>query len=88
MDSPGTFDVRLTRGVIRQLRDRLRSDPRVQLRASSSSDWVEVEVPSTSDEALLTELVALAARAHLPPDGSSPKPPPVGRDLERRRRFH
>ena len=39
-DAPGHFDVRLTRRVIRELKDRLAADERVRLRPSASSDWL------------------------------------------------
>lgn len=87
-DSDTRFDVRLTRAVIRQMRAQLRAEPRVHLRKSSGSDWVEVEVTCESDEALLATLVERAAAAHRPPAGEPAKPPPTGADLERRRRFH
>lgn len=87
-DGPGCFDVRLTRGVIRELRERLRADPRVRLRRSSSSDWVEVEIHSVEDETFLVEVVERAAAAHRAPTGILPTPPPTGEALARRRRFH
>lgn len=87
-DAPGRFDVRLTRGVIRELRDRLAHDARVHLRRSISADWVEVEVQRAEDEIFLRELVELAVQAHPPPQGASSLPPPTGAALQRRRRFH
>lgn len=86
-DADGAVDVRLTREVIRRMRARLRDDPRVRLR-SSSSDWIEVRAEASDDEALLVELVELAAQAHRSPPGTTPRPPPVGTELARRRRFH
>ncbi len=86
-DDAGTYDVRLTRQVIRQMRDRLRADSRLQPRASASSDWVEVEVADADAEDLLVELVTAAAAAHHPPSGTNLRPPPEGEELARRRRF-
>lgn len=87
-DAGGAYDVRLTRNVIRARRDRLRSDDRVRLRASSSSDWIEVQVASRADEDLLVELVRAAVAAHLPAPGTPPHRTPSGPQLERRRRLH
>ncbi len=80
-------DLRLTRAEIRARRARLRDDPRVTLRASSS-DWLTVEFGAPADEALVLELAEIAAAAHRPPDGSAGLPPPTGAALARRRRFH
>lgn len=83
-DSGGELDVRLTRQVIRERRERLRSDRRVNLR-SSGSDWVEVKLsPEDLDFAL--DLLRDAAEANLlsAPQGA----PPQGAELKRRRRFH
>ncbi len=87
-DAGGTFDVRLTRGVIRELRSRLRTDPRVRLRPSSSADWLEVAVGDATSEELLVELVDRAADAHRPVLGKIAALPPQGEALARRRRFH
>lgn len=79
--------VRLTRPLIRERRYRLRSDPRVApLRASS--DWIEVNFFTAGDVAFIRELVEFAAATCRPADGSPSRPPPTGKDLERRRRFH
>jgi hypothetical protein len=43
-----TADLRLTREVIRQRRDRLESDPRVDLRAHGG-DWIQVRFRRRSD---------------------------------------
>lgn len=86
-DADGSYDVRLTRRVIREMRDRLRADPRVHLRASSSADWIEVRVDDGDAEELVVELVRAAADAHRP-HGSALRPPPQGEELARRRRFH
>ena len=86
-DSVDVVDLRLTRSVIRELRPVLREDARVQLR-KSSSDWIEVRFLSNDDIAFVVELAERAAAAHRAGAGETPKPPPVGADLERRRRFH
>jgi Family of unknown function (DUF5519) len=82
-----SLEVRLTRQVIRENRTRLKADPRVEMRRSGS-DWVTVQVRASADIDLVTELATLAARAHLPPPGTTLRPPPSGADLARRRRFH
>ena len=81
------IDIRLTRGEIRQRREHLKADPRVQLRRSGS-DWLEVMITSPEDDELVIELVRAAAAAHRPPPGTLAAPPPTGADLARRRRFH
>jgi hypothetical protein len=86
-DAPGVYDVRLTRRVVSELRPRLKADPRVQLRPSTS-DWVSVTVAGEKDDDLLAELVERAAAAHRPSPGRTSAPPPAGADLERRRHFH
>jgi len=65
----------------------LKNDPRVD-RRGKSSDWVMVSIAGDSDMAFALQLVELAAEAHRPPAGTPLRPPPEGRDLERRRRFH
>jgi hypothetical protein len=87
-DADGIYDVRLTRQVIRQMRARLRAEPRVRLRPSSSSDWIEVEVADADGEELLVDLVLAAVTAHRPPPGTRLRPPPQDEELARRRRFH
>ena len=47
-----------------------------------------VRVADEADVAFIASMAERAAAAHLPPDGTAPKPPPAGADLERRRRFH
>jgi hypothetical protein len=86
-EGASAIDLRLTRAEIRARRARLRSDPRVTLR-SSSSDWLRVEFGTPADEAFVLELAEIAAAAHRPPDGSAPLLPPTGVALARRRRFH
>ena len=81
------LDLRLTRGVIGAQRSRLKTDPRVDLRPGSS-DWLKLHVSSNDDLAFVLELAEQAAKAHRPPHGVPSRPPPVGQDLERRRRFH
>ena len=87
-DVPGHFDVRLTRRVIRELKDRLAADERVRLRPSARSDWLEVEVRCADDKMFLRELAELAVAAHRPPPGATSLPPPTGTALARRKRFH
>jgi hypothetical protein len=87
LDGPDRLDIRLTRTGIRQRRDQLRADPRVQLR-SSASDWLTVQYHTAADEQFILDLVHAAAAAHQPPAGTTPAPPPTGTDLARRRRFH
>jgi Family of unknown function (DUF5519) len=86
-DADNSYDLRLTRAVIRELKGSLLDDQRVRFRRSTGSDWVEVNCMSVADEPFLAELVALAVRAHLPSSGT-PVPPPSGAALARRRRFH
>lgn len=81
------LELRLTKPVIRELRTALKADPRVELR-SSPSDWVIVRFGTETGVDLVVGLAERAAEAHLPADGTAPKPPPSGADLERRRRFH
>ena len=86
-DAADVVDLRLTRPVIRELRPILGADRRVELR-KGSSDWIEVHVSSNDDVAFVVELAERAAAAHRADKRETPKPPPVGSDLERRRRFH
>lgn len=86
-DSEDVIDLRLTKAVIRELRSALREDVRVELR-KGSSNWVEVRVASDDDVDFVVELAERAAAAHRAGPGEMAKPPPVGADLERRRRFH
>jgi hypothetical protein len=86
-DSDDVVDLRLTKAVIRELRTALREDARVELR-KGSSDWVEVRVTSHDDIGFVVQLAERAAAAHRARAGEMPKLPPVGADLERRRRFH
>jgi hypothetical protein len=86
-EDASAIDLRLTRAQIRANRARLRDDPRVTLR-SSSSDWLTVGFTTPADEAFVLELAQIAAAAHRPPDGSAHVLPPTGAALARRRRFH
>lgn len=88
-DGHDRMDVRLTRAVIRATRPRLRAEPRIHLRSSSSADWLEVHVEGAIvHDPLVHELVERAAAAHRAPPGIHAEPPPTGPALERRRRFH
>jgi hypothetical protein len=87
-ESDRAFDVRLTRGLIRAMRAELWADPRVHLRRSSSTDWLEVLVASSDDEGLLIDLVHRAAQAHRRTPGLGPTVPPLGEDRAVRRRLH
>lgn len=82
----GTLEIRLTRAVIRELKPRLKDDPRVVLRGGS--DWVGFVVESVDDYEFIREMATLAAAVYLPPEGGVPKPPPSGAAMERRKRFH
>ena len=79
--------LRLTRKVVSSHRARLKADERVDL-LRSGSDWIGVTITTSGDTALALELAELAAAAHRPTDGSPCKPPPIGADLARRKRFH
>lgn len=81
------IDVRLTKGVIRERRPALKTDERVTLRPSGA-DWLSVRCRSREDLGFVVELVRAAELAHRPAEGMAAKPPPQGRELERRRRFH
>jgi len=81
------IEIRLTRSVVRERREVLQDDPRIDLRYPGS-DWITVRFSSPADMALVLDLVEAAAEAHRAPPGVTPESPPVGPDLERRRRFH
>lgn len=79
--------LRLTRKVISAHRARLKADERVDL-LRSGGDWIGLTISKPADTDLALELAELAAAAHRPADGSPCKPPPIGADLARRKRFH
>ena len=81
------IELRLTKKQISAQRQRLIADERVELR-TTSSDWLTVRFASPRDAAFIAELAQLAAAAHRAPSGTTPKAPPTGAGLERRRRFH
>lgn len=85
LDGPTTVDIRLTRAGIRERRDELREDPRVDLRRGQS-DWLEFTVRTADDADAALALLTAAVEANRPtaPAGL----PPTGSELERRRRFH
>lgn len=58
----GQVDVRLTRAVVRQLRDELRSDARIDLRGPGY-DWILVRVRNAADVDRALELLRHAIRA-------------------------
>jgi len=58
----GQVDVRLTRPVVRELRDELRSDARIDLRGPGY-DWILVRVRTTADVERALELLRHAIRA-------------------------
>jgi hypothetical protein len=60
-EADDVLDLRLTRAVIREHRETLKSDPRVRLR--NSSDWVTVEV-DPADREFVAQLVRWAVRAN------------------------
>ena len=80
LDDHATMDVRIGRKNVTVHK----RDPRVRARASGS-DWCEVD---TADVSFVRELVELAASQHRAAPGTTPKAPPSGADLARRRRFH
>lgn len=80
-------EIRATKAVIRELRPRLKADPRVELRRNPS-DWLTVRVGSADDVALVVELTVAAADAHRSQANAGGPPVPEGADLARRRRFH
>ena len=58
----GQVDVRLTRAVVRELRDELRSDARVDLRGPGY-DWILIRVRTAADVERALELLRHAMRA-------------------------
>jgi hypothetical protein len=63
-DGQTTYDIRLTRQIIRELRPRLVAADAVTLRRSPSADWLEVSCTSHKERALVLELAQLAVDAH------------------------
>jgi luciferase-like monooxygenase len=57
----GQVDVRLTRAVVRQLRDELRADARIDLRGPGY-DWILVRVRTAADVERAIELLRHAIR--------------------------
>ena len=82
-----SLELRLTRKAIGAHRTRLKADPRVVLRRGAS-DWLIVAFATALDVPFIVELAEIAAAAHRPAAGVPAKPPPIGADLARRRRFH
>ena len=58
----GQVDVRLTRAVVRELRDELRSDARIDLRGPGY-DWILIRVRTAADVDRALELLRHAMRA-------------------------
>ena len=58
----GQVDVRLTRAVVRELRDELRSDARIDLRGPGF-DWILIRVRTAADVDRALELLRYAMRA-------------------------
>jgi hypothetical protein len=87
-DADDVIDVRLTRIEIGSRRAILRADPRVQLRTSASSDWLEIRLRSPDDVSFAADLARVAVAAHLPAAGAVPKRVPTGADVARLRHFH
>src|SRR4029077_1153968 len=67
-ENESVLEVRLTQGEIRERREELKADRRVELRPSGA-DWLTVRLASSSDVAFALALVRVAARAHRPSDG-------------------
>ena len=57
----GQVDVRLTRAVVRELRDELRSDARIDLRGPGY-DWILIRVRTATDVERALELLRHAMR--------------------------
>ena len=85
--SPERAELRLTKAVIRDHKERLKADPRVELRPNPS-DWLTVVVTKTADAGLVVELAEWAVAAHRSASPPTGPPVPEGADLARRRRFH
>lgn len=61
--SDGSLDVRLTRGVIRQLKATQALDARIRTRGPSA-DWVKIPIQGSAEVELAVETVELALRAN------------------------
>ena len=61
----GQVDVRLTRAVVRELRDELRGDARIDLRGPGF-DWILIRVRNADDVERALELLRHAIRAARP----------------------
>lgn len=83
-DSERTLDVRLTKAAIRDRRSELQSDDRVILRRRAS-DWLEIRVRSDKDVDWAANVILDAVAANRPT--AKPGLPPMGAELEHRRRF-
>jgi hypothetical protein len=81
----GRLELRLTKPVIRELKERLSEDEAIDLRRNS--DWVTMRI-SPDDQELVLELARRVVAAHAPADGAIPKPVPTGPAMARRKRFH
>lgn len=87
LEDEDLIEIRFTRSVVRERRNVLKADRRIDLHYSGS-DSVTVRLSSPADMQLVLDLAAAAAAVHCPPPGVTPDPPATGPDLERRRRFH
>jgi hypothetical protein len=83
----GFVKLRLSWPVVRDHRERLRADARVEI-PRSGTDWIIVKFRSEKDVSFVVELASLAAEQYRPPEGVPLRPPPTGADLARRRRWH
>jgi hypothetical protein len=85
-DQEDLLELRLTRPQVSARRTDLKGDSRVVVKPGS--DWLRIHWREPGAADLAVELARLAAAAHLPSDGTAPKPPPSGTAMERRKRFH
>jgi len=83
----GFVSLRLTWPVVREHRERLRADPRVEI-PRSGTDWITIKFRSAKDLPIVLEFANLAANQYRPPKSVPLRPPPAGADLARRRRWH
>jgi hypothetical protein len=82
----GRLELRLTRAVIREMKEQLAAGGRVEVR--KNSDWIRIAIESTEQYECLLALAERAAAAHRAPGGAVPKPVPTGAAMARRKRFH